>query len=76
MGERCCFGRDFGFAVGLCHAEQPELVELVEGRMGKHVVSSMIVAAAPYVAMKDRHAVRFAAVGSMAIEIVVEDGFD
>jgi hypothetical protein len=44
--------------------------------MGKHVVSSMIVAAAPYVAMKDRHAVRFAAVGSMAIEIVVEDGFD
>jgi hypothetical protein len=43
--------------------------------MGEHVVSSMVIAPAPDIAMEDRHAVR-AAVRGVAIKIVVEDRSD
>ena len=44
--------------------------------MGEHVVSSMVIVAAPDVAVEDRHAVGTAMRGGVAIEVVVEDGFD
>ena len=54
----------------------PKLVKLIEGGMGEHVVSSMVVARAADIGVEDRHAVRAARLGGVAIEIVVEDGFD
>lgn len=45
------------------HAEQPELVELIEGGMGEHVVSLMVVARTADIGMEDRHAVRAALSG-------------
>jgi hypothetical protein len=47
MGERCRLGRGRGFAECLGHAEQAELVEVVRGSMGEHVVSSMVIVPAP-----------------------------
>src|SRR5260370_29823717 len=44
--------------------------------MAEHVVSSMVIARAADVGMEDRHAVRGALLGGVAIEIVVEDGLD
>jgi hypothetical protein len=61
------------FTEGLGHAEQPELVELIEGGMGEHVVSLMVVARTADIGMEDRHAVRAALSGGVAVQIVVED---
>ena len=36
VGECGSFGRGFGFAKSLGHAEQPQLVKLVEGGVGEH----------------------------------------
>ena len=64
------------FTEGFGHAEQPELIELIEGRMGEHVVSSMVIARAADIGMEDRHAVRAALSGGVAVQIVVEDRSD
>src|SRR5260370_10418422 len=44
--------------------------------MAEHVVSSVVIARAADVGMEDRHAVRGALLGGVAIEIVVEDRLD
>src|SRR5260221_7041815 len=49
---------------------------MIESGVGEHIVSSVVVARAADVGMKDRRAVRTALLRSVAIEIVVEDGFD
>ena len=64
------------FIEGLGHAEQPELIELVEGRMDEHVVSSMVIARAADVGVEDRHAVRAARSVGVTVQIVVEDRSD
>src|SRR5258708_500029 len=44
--------------------------------MSEHIVSSVVVARAADIGMKDRRAVRTALLRGVAIEIVVEDGSD
>ena len=71
--ERGGVARRSDFTEGLGHAEQPELIELVEGGMGEHVISSMVIARAADVGVEDRHAVRAARSAGVAVQIVVED---
>ena len=61
------------FTEGLGHAEQPELVELIESGMDEHVVSLMVIARAADIGVEDRHAVRAARSAGVAVQIVVED---
>lgn len=64
------------FTGDLGHAEQPEMIELIDGGMGEHVVSLMVVARTADIGMEDRHAVRAALFGGVAVQIVAEDRSD
>jgi hypothetical protein len=73
MRERRGVARCDDFTEGFGHAEQPKLIELIEGRMGEHMVSSMVIARAADIGVEDRHAVRAARSAGVAVQIVVED---
>lgn len=65
------------FGEGLGHSIKAKGVELVEGRMFEQaIVSSMIVARAADVGVKDRGRLRGAFWCRPPIELVVENGFD
>ncbi len=64
------------FIEGFGHAEQPELIELIEGGMGEHVISSVVIARATDIGVEDRHAVRAARSVGVAVQIIVEDRSD
>jgi len=73
VGERRALAGRLDVGEGLGHAEQPELPELIEGGVGEHVASSMVVARAADVGVEDCHAVGGAGGRGLAIQIVVED---
>ena len=56
--ERRRVGGGVDFAEGLGHAEQAELIELIEGWMGKQAGLLIVVARPTDIGVKDRHAVR------------------
>src|SRR6202140_1815862 len=60
----------------LGHAEEAQLIEAIEGGMGEHDISSMVVARAADVGMEDRRTVRGTLGRGVAIQVVVEDGLD
>lgn len=76
MGQGRALAGGFEFGEGLRHAGKAELAELIEYRMGQHVVllnKLVVVTGSADIGVEDRDGIGRPRLGGLAIELVVED---